>query len=245
MPSTTTFRVIPWLVFPVFLTRYDGNHRAETSPESSRYGSDENYVDESPTLHFVCVSILFFTNFLSVCQSQCLLTYHSVATSVSGMEQNIRSAGRRSNTISSISGSSTVLTLTPEMQREFAKRLSQNLSLAERNRLQIEHEIDANQQAIQRENLLQRQQAMRRHGEPAHPSSTAVSSTVSTLSLEMQREFADRLSQSLHSVKENRLRMQREIDANQQASARLGKRRRVEVPAERAPVQLDSSPALT
>jgi hypothetical protein len=42
MPSATTFRVIAWLVFQVFLTRYDGDHRVETSPASGCYSSDEN-----------------------------------------------------------------------------------------------------------------------------------------------------------------------------------------------------------
>jgi len=42
MPSITTFYIIPWLTFPVFLARYDGNYRAETSPELSYYGLDKN-----------------------------------------------------------------------------------------------------------------------------------------------------------------------------------------------------------
>ncbi len=111
--------------------------------------------------------------------------------------------------LSSIALSSTVSTLSLEIQQEFANRLSQNLSLAERHYLQIEHKIDANQQAIQQEN-----QAIRRHGEPTPPSSITLSSTTSTLSPEMQQEFANRLSQNLYSVEENRLQIQHEIDAN-------------------------------
>jgi len=120
MPSVTTFRVIPRLAFLVFLARYDGNYRAETSPESSYYGSDKNTGMRVLLLilHLLIRSLL--QTFYCSLKAGLYFNYYLVAMSASSIEQNVRSARHHSNgsvltPISSIARLSTALTLTLEM----------------------------------------------------------------------------------------------------------------------------------
>jgi len=120
MPSVTTFRIILWLTFPVFLARYNDNHRAKTSPKSSYYGSDKNTgIRVLLLILYLLIHSLLQTFYYSL-KAGLYFNYYSVAISMSSIEQNVRSARHHSNSsvltpISSIARLSTTSTLTSEI----------------------------------------------------------------------------------------------------------------------------------
>src|SRR6266536_573405 len=120
MLSVTTFRVIPWLTFPVFLAHYNSNHRAKTSPESSCYSLDENTgIRVLLLILYLLIRSLLQTFYCSL-KAGLYFNYYLVTMSTSSIEQNVRSARHYSNSsvftpLSSITLLSTTLILSLEI----------------------------------------------------------------------------------------------------------------------------------